>query len=112
MSPSASSDGTAPRSKYVVGCDGAHSVVRRLVGVDFVGSRYETHILLADVRLKNPPKDALFAKTSAAGIVLMVPFGDGWFRAIAWDRLREQAPMDEPVTEDEIRGAFAAGRGR
>jgi 2-polyprenyl-6-methoxyphenol hydroxylase-like FAD-dependent oxidoreductase len=99
-------DGTALRSKYVVGCDGAHSVVRRLVGVDFVGSQYETHILLADVRLKNPPKDALFAKTSAAGIVLMVPFGDGWFRAIAWDRLREQAPMDEPVTEDEIRGAF------
>ena len=100
------SDGTALRSKYVVGCDGAHSIVRRLVGVDFVGSQYETHILLADVRLKNPPKDALFAKTSAAGIVLMVPFGDGWFRAIAWDRLREQAPMDEPVTEDEIRGAF------
>ena len=80
--------------------------MRRLVGVDFVGSQYETHILLADVRLKNPPKDALFAKTSAAGIVLMVPFGDGWFRAIAWDRLREQAPMDEPVTEAEIRGAF------
>jgi 2-polyprenyl-6-methoxyphenol hydroxylase-like FAD-dependent oxidoreductase len=100
------SDGTALRTKYVVGCDGAHSIVRRLVGVDFVGSQYETHILLADVRLHNPPEETLFAKTSAAGIVLMVPFGDGWFRAIAWDRLREQAPLDEPVTEDEIRSAF------
>ena len=100
------SDGTALRSKYVVGCDGAHSVVRRLVGIDFVGSQYETHILLADVRMKNPPPEALFAKTSAAGIVLLVPFGDGWWRAIAWDRLREQAPLDEPVTEAEIRGAF------
>jgi 2-polyprenyl-6-methoxyphenol hydroxylase-like FAD-dependent oxidoreductase len=100
------SDGTELRSKYVVGCDGAHSIVRRLVGIDFVGNQYETHILLADVRLANPPKEALFAKTSAAGIVLMVPFGDGWFRAIAWDRLREQAPLAEPVTEDEIRGAF------
>ena len=27
------------------------------------------------------------------GVVLFVPFGDGWFRAIAWDRLREQAPL-------------------
>jgi hypothetical protein len=36
----------------------------------------------------------------------MVPFGDGWFRAIAWDRTREQAPLTEPVTLPEIRGAF------
>ncbi len=38
-------------AKYVVGCDGAHSAVRELVGIDFVGKQYETHILLADVRL-------------------------------------------------------------
>ena len=100
-------DGTTLRAKYVVGCDGAHSIVRQLVGVDFVGSQYETHILLADVRIPNPPEEGLFARNSAAGIVLLVPFGDGWFRAIAWDRLREQAPLAEPVTEDEIRSAFA-----
>jgi 2-polyprenyl-6-methoxyphenol hydroxylase-like FAD-dependent oxidoreductase len=100
-------DGTALRTKFVVGCDGAHSAVRRLVGVDFVGSQYETHILLADVKMTNPPEEGLFARTNAEGIVLVVPFGDGWFRAIAWDRLREQAPLDEPVTEAEIRSAFA-----
>jgi 2-polyprenyl-6-methoxyphenol hydroxylase-like FAD-dependent oxidoreductase len=99
-------DGTAARAKYVVGCDGAHSAVRRFVGVDFVGSQYETHILLADVKMPHPPEDGLFARTNAEGIVLLVPFGDGWFRAIAWDRLREQAPLDAPVTEDEIRSAF------
>jgi hypothetical protein len=72
-----------------------------------VGSQYETHILLADVRITNPSEEGLFARTNAEGIVLLVPFGDGWFRAIAWDRLREQSPLDEPVTEDEIRSAFA-----
>ncbi len=36
----------------------------------------------------------------------MIPFGDGWFRAIAWDRLREQAPLKEPVTLEEIRDSF------
>ena len=45
----------AERARYAVGCDGAHSAVRRLLGVDFVGRQYETHILLADVRLARPP---------------------------------------------------------
>jgi len=58
------------------------------------------------VRLARPPSDGLSAKTSADGVVLLVPFGDGWFRAIAWDRTREQAPLSEPVTLSEIRAAF------
>jgi 2-polyprenyl-6-methoxyphenol hydroxylase-like FAD-dependent oxidoreductase len=99
-------DGTSLRTKYVVGCDGAHSAVRRLIGVDFVGKQYETHILLADVRIPNPPEEGLFARNSVAGVVLVVPFGDGWFRLIVWDRLREQAPLDEPVTETEMRDAM------
>ena len=98
--------GDTVRADYVVGCDGAHSTVRRLLGIDFVGKQYETHILLADVRLGSPPAETLFAKTGSEGVVLFVPFGDGWFRAIAWDRLREQAPLAEPVTLDEMRDAF------
>jgi len=94
------------RAKYVVGCDGAHSTVRRLVGIDFVGRQYETHILLADVALTRAPQETLSGVTNERGVVLMIPFGDGWFRAIAWDRLREQAPLTEPVTEAEIRDAF------
>lgn len=94
------------QADYVVGCDGAHSTVRRLVGIDFVGKQYATHILLADVRLASPPSEALFARTGAEGVVLFVPFGDGWFRAIAWDRLHEQAPLEEPVTLEEMRDAF------
>jgi 2-polyprenyl-6-methoxyphenol hydroxylase-like FAD-dependent oxidoreductase len=99
-------DGTTQRAGYVVGCDGSHSAVRTLLGIDFVGKQYETHILLADVRLAQPPSDGLAAKTSGDGVVLLVPFGDGWFRAIAWDRTREQAPLSEPVTLAEIRAAF------
>ena len=98
--------GDPVRADYVVGCDGAHSAVRRLVGIDFVGKQYETHILLADVRLALPPAEPLFGRTSAEGAVIIIPFGDGWFRAIAWDRLREQAPLSEPVTVDEMRDAF------
>lgn len=99
-------DGNRLRAAYVVGCDGAHSAVRRLANIDFVGRQYETHILLADVRLTGPPDEPMFARTNAEGAVIVVPFGDGWYRAIAWDRLREQAPLSEPVTRAEMRDAF------
>jgi 2-polyprenyl-6-methoxyphenol hydroxylase-like FAD-dependent oxidoreductase len=99
-------DGSSGSAGYVVGTDGAHSTVRDLLGVDFVGGQYETHIMLADVRLTDPPEDAMFASNSDAGAVIVVPFGDGWFRAIAWDRLREQVPLDEPLPMDEMRASF------
>jgi 2-polyprenyl-6-methoxyphenol hydroxylase-like FAD-dependent oxidoreductase len=70
------------RAGYVVGCDGSHSAVRRLIGVDFVGKQYETHILLADVRLTNPPAEAMFTRNNNDGVVLCVPFGDGWYRVL------------------------------
>jgi len=94
------------QAAYVVGADGAHSAVRRLVGVHFVGKQYETHILLADVQLSRPPGETLFGASTRDGLVLFVPFGDGWFRAIAWDRSRERVPLDEPVTLEELRSAF------
>lgn len=99
-------DGAEHRARYVVGCDGAHSAVRASLGIDFAGKQYQTHILLADVRLTRPPSDGLSAQNSADGVVLIVPFGDGWFRAIAWDRTREHVPLSEPVTLSEIKGAF------
>ena len=98
--------GRTVSAAYVVGADGAHSEVRRLVGVDFAGTQYETHILLADVHLANPPEDSLFARNSPDGLVLVVPFGDGWYRAIVWDRSRDRVPLDEPLTLAELRDAF------
>lgn len=95
--------GGTVRAGFVVGCDGAHSVVRSRLGIDFVGKQYETHILLADLRLGRAPTETLTGVTNEKGVVLVVPFGDGWFRAIVWDRLREQAPLREPVTFEEIR---------
>jgi 2-polyprenyl-6-methoxyphenol hydroxylase-like FAD-dependent oxidoreductase len=90
---------TTERAKYVVGCDGSHSAVRELAGIDFVGEHYPTHILLADVQLAENPGETLFTRNNAEGVVLCVPFGDGWFRAIVWDREREQAPNKDQQGE-------------
>jgi 2-polyprenyl-6-methoxyphenol hydroxylase-like FAD-dependent oxidoreductase len=98
--------GDGMRAGYVVGCDGAHSTVRSQLGIDFVGKQYETHILLADVQLTRAPGETLTGIPNDKGVALLIPFGDGWFRAIVWDRLREQAPLSEPVTLEEIRDSF------
>ncbi|HMG31869.1 MAG TPA: FAD-dependent monooxygenase [Jiangellaceae bacterium] len=91
------------RADYVVGCDGAHSAVRRLAGVGFVGSAYSTHIMLADIFLPENLPTAVGAYLGRAGIVLLPPFGDGWYRAVIWDREREHMPLEEPLGEEEIR---------
>jgi 2-polyprenyl-6-methoxyphenol hydroxylase-like FAD-dependent oxidoreductase len=51
-------DGSAVRGSHVVGCDGAHSIVRELLGVSFPGSSHRDRFLIADVRAAMPfPRD-------------------------------------------------------
>src|SRR5918999_4147904 len=46
------------RGSYVVGCDGAHSAVRELMGVGFPGRSHRDRFLIADVRAELPfPRD-------------------------------------------------------
>ncbi|GAA1928726.1 rifampin monooxygenase [Streptomyces durmitorensis] len=44
-------DGTALRSRYLVGCDGGRSAVRKLLGVDFPGEPATVETLLGDMEL-------------------------------------------------------------
>ena len=40
---------------YVIGCDGAHSIVRSSAGLGFPGGTYPSQFVLADVELASPP---------------------------------------------------------
>jgi hypothetical protein len=71
--------------------------------VGFVGSSYDMHIMLADLRLSEDLPTAVGAYLDRTGIVLLPPFGDGWYRAVIWDRERENVPLDEPLGIAEIR---------
>jgi len=42
------------RGSYVVGCDGAHSTVRELLGVGFPGRSHRDRFLIADIRAELP----------------------------------------------------------
>jgi hypothetical protein len=59
-------------------------------------------MMLADVRLSDPPGEALSIAVGAVGFALVASFGDGWHRVIAWNR-GHQLPDDAPVDFDELR---------
>ncbi|MEV1177537.1 FAD-dependent monooxygenase [Nonomuraea sp. NPDC049784] len=99
-------DGREERAEYVVGCDGAHSAVRRLLSVGFSGRSYDTRILLADVLLKADLPLAVNPFIGDDGAVLLPPYGDGWYRATIWDRAGQAVPIEEPVGIEEVRDAL------
>jgi 2-polyprenyl-6-methoxyphenol hydroxylase-like FAD-dependent oxidoreductase len=47
-------DGDTLRGQYVVGCDGASSRLRKLLGVEFAGRSFNDRFLIADVRAELP----------------------------------------------------------
>jgi 2-polyprenyl-6-methoxyphenol hydroxylase-like FAD-dependent oxidoreductase len=89
------------RATYVVGTDGHHSTVRRQLGLQFAGRSVVRSLVLADVRMTDPPTDQLTVNGNADGFCFVVPFGDGWYRIIARDRHCE-LPDDAPVALGEI----------
>ncbi|MFI6488643.1 FAD-dependent oxidoreductase [Streptomyces sp. NPDC050564] len=85
---------------FVVGCDGAHSVVRELAGIAFRGRTYGIAPILADVRLRKPPPDDVLILSGGGGVMVSVPYGDGLYR-IAVAR-RDRPWTREPVTLEEL----------
>jgi 2-polyprenyl-6-methoxyphenol hydroxylase-like FAD-dependent oxidoreductase len=93
---------TEYRASYVVGADGVHSAVRELIGVPYPGHAVVKSLMLADVRLADPPADVLTANGVASGFAFIAPFGDGFHRVFAWNR-NHQVDDSEPVELDEVR---------
>ena len=60
-------------SRYVVGCDGAHSTVRKTAAIAFDGSAYPQTFLLADLRVDGLEPGVVNAYLTAAGLLLFFP---------------------------------------
>ena len=91
------------RSAYVLGADGAHSIVRKALGLSFEGSQYAHSFLLADCRVKWPLDHHRFrAFLHRDAIALFLPLkGAGLSRVMAMD---QHAP-----DHDDGRGGGPAG---
>ncbi len=90
------------RADYLVGTDGHHSTVRELIGLPFPGTAVLRSMVLADVRLADPPAEQLTVNGVGDAFAFIAPFGDGWHRIFAWDR-DDQQPVDAPLELEEVR---------
>jgi 2-polyprenyl-6-methoxyphenol hydroxylase-like FAD-dependent oxidoreductase len=69
---------------WMIGCDGAHSVVRHGLGLEFEGDTTPSHFILADLHLAcGPPPDEIKTYWHEAGLLVIFPIGPGRYRVIA-----------------------------
>ncbi|MFI5635807.1 FAD-dependent monooxygenase [Streptomyces goshikiensis] len=97
-------------ARHAVGTDGVRSTVRRALGLPFPGQAVIRSMILADVRLTHPPEDLLAVNGTADAFAFLVPFGDGWYRAIAWHRDSHAAEGD-PADLEELRAITTTALG-
>ncbi|WHT22933.1 FAD-dependent monooxygenase [Crossiella sp. CA-258035] len=101
---------------YVVACDGAHSTVRKLLGLPFPGQPATARSVVADVVLAAHPDTVAVGRRhfserirAANGYwTVLHPLGDNVFRFIFGSVTDPNPPREQPVTEAEVRAALLA----
>lgn len=61
------------RASYICGCDGAHSLVRRTLGVEFAGGTYPQMFFVADVKISGGLRTEIQICLGARSLNLMFP---------------------------------------
>jgi 2-polyprenyl-6-methoxyphenol hydroxylase-like FAD-dependent oxidoreductase len=91
---------------YVVGADGVNSAVRKAVGMPYPGVSVLKSIMLADVKLAEPPAKSPAIHGINGAFCFVANFGDEYWRVFAWNSA-EQKSDDEPIDLDEIKAAVS-----
>lgn len=91
---------------YVVGADGAGSLVRKQAGIPFEGTDTTLTAMLGDVVLANPPATNALSRFTEHGLVMIVPVTDRLHRVVMIDPERREVPKEEPVTLEELRSGL------
>lgn len=91
------------KAKYVVGCDGAHSVVRKAAGLSFEGAAYPQTFLLADVHCDQLPSDELSFFFGSRGLVAVIPLGKAGLKRLIVAGTVDGQPIPEEPTLDDLR---------
>jgi 2-polyprenyl-6-methoxyphenol hydroxylase-like FAD-dependent oxidoreductase len=101
------------RADYLAGCDGAHSRVRKELGLDFDGHPYDDDWLLADVRVdwEKPDNEVQAFFNPQRGPVIFFPMRDGRWRVFgpfAGDRGRRPPALEEMQELVDLRSPLRA----
>jgi 2-polyprenyl-6-methoxyphenol hydroxylase-like FAD-dependent oxidoreductase len=97
------------RARYLVGCDGAHSLVRKQAGIGFPGTaptqlHWLGEVTLAEADLGRLPRRI---ERTAAGLFTAVPLGGDMVRIVVseWGQPPGHAGRDTPPALEELRAA-------
>ncbi len=73
------------KARWLVGCDGAHSTVRRLSGIPFEGGGIDLSFFLGDLEIEGPdaPEDQLSVHLHKGDVVFLARLSDRVTRLIA-----------------------------
>jgi len=102
-------DGGRLRSRYLVGCDGGRSTVRRLLGVGFPGEPSRTETLMGEMEVGAPQgeiADKLAEIREAGNGLSLRPFGEGIYQVIV--PAAGVSDRTEPPTLEDFRQRLCA----
>ncbi|MCP3738148.1 FAD-dependent monooxygenase [Rossellomorea sp. BNER] len=93
------------KAKYLVGCDGAHSLVRHSLKLNFEGITIHQHFALADLIVdSNLPHNEIFAFVKNGKFVAYFPMKDGQHRIMI--TTEDTVNPNSPVTLEEIQSVI------
>ncbi|MFI6928120.1 rifampin monooxygenase [Nonomuraea spiralis] len=105
-------DGQRLRARYLVGCDGARSTVRKLLGVGFPGEPSRTDTLMGEMEV-GVPQEEITARVRDLGRThhrfWLRPFGEGIYSVVV--PAAEVGDRAQPPTLDEFRRQLRAVAG-
>nr|WSW67466.1 FAD-dependent monooxygenase [Streptomyces sp. NBC_00995] len=106
-------DGREIEARYVVGCDGGHSAVRKLLGIPFEGKTDETQMMVCgDVEAEGPDRGVWHQWFDEDGAVMLCPIPgtrSGWWFQAGPETDTSGAPV--PPSLDSFRRLFAKHTG-
>jgi 2-polyprenyl-6-methoxyphenol hydroxylase-like FAD-dependent oxidoreductase len=98
-----SGDGTEETvdASYLIAADGSHSVIRKTLGLPFVGRSLTHDYVLGDLHLAgDAPQDQLSIFLAHNGFLAVFPMGDGRFRFMATDPDGITGETGDPTLDD------------
>jgi 2-polyprenyl-6-methoxyphenol hydroxylase-like FAD-dependent oxidoreductase len=93
----------AQQTAWLIGCDGAHSIVRHTLGLSFLGDTLQSDWILADIHLAGIrlPASEIAAYWHEDGVLAVFPIAPGRYRVIA-DTGRSEGPHPADPTLDQV----------
>ncbi|ANY68354.1 hypothetical protein BBD42_19150 [Paenibacillus sp. BIHB 4019] len=93
-------------AEYAVGADGGGSLVRKQLGIAFLGTDATFTGMLGDVKLPDLEPGKTVSQFTEQGGIMIVPVTEHIYRVIVFDNERMAIAKDEPVTLDELKSSM------